>query len=860
MRALSTFVRRVHLRHWSARRLRTALTLLGVTTGVTLVVAIAVINSTLLSTVEDTARTMAGSADIEVAASDSTGLRSNVIEKVEGVDGVRSAIPILRSYTTLRGPSAERRVLVLGATLGFHELFHRALAEERSLQITTEALTKDGIFLSSDTATSLGVSTGQPVTAEVPTGTDEFQMNGSFSGALVDALETGDIALMPLSTAQTSFDREGRVDSVYVIAEPEADLEQVEADISEVVGPYAIVGAPGARASGFEATLNGLASLSSTAGTVALFVSAFVVFNTMSMSVVERKREISLTLALGATKRQVIAGFVGEAVVLGGIACLIGIFGGALLAKVMVQPGLDGLRVFALTAVADAHLEWSHALIGLGSGIGVSAVAAYLPARRILKVAPVEALRPQGSYEGASRTPSKMVSIVRTAVGVLLLVVGIGIGPLIDSGTTTGTWLTSALLLALLVGCTLILPTAVRIPVAILRVIRPRSGWLPVRLAADSLHRSIARTTVTIGALVFTLGIVIGVGGSLDSYRSEWFRAARSWYGGPLHVSSPSFVSLGSDQPLPATLTTELQTIDGVENVYAARYRIINIDGRQTTIYVVPYAEQTDDPGLTTYGQDFRQDVARVHDRGEVVISALAAKERGIGVGDEISIPTPTGQVELAVGAIANDLNPLHSMYLSNEAFLEHWRTPAVDRFELTLEEDADLPAIVSEIRRVAGDQGIPVAIKTKARLIADTFAPISEMFSVARAIQLAALIVAALAIANTMFITVLERRWEIGLQRAVGMDGSSVTRTLLFEAGAIGLIGGIGAWIVGVSVGFLMIAEMQHAYAFSFPFEIPLALMVFTLVLGGLIALLAGVHPSRSAIRTPIVEALRYE
>jgi putative ABC transport system permease protein len=133
-------------------------------------------------------------------------------------------------------------------------------------------------------------------------------------------------------------------------------------------------------------------------------------------------------------------------------------------------------------------------------------------------------------------------------------------------------------------------------------------------------------------------------------------------------------------------------------------------------------------------------------------------------------------------------------------------------------------------------------------------------MFSVARAIQLAALIVAALAIANTMFITVLERKWELGLQRAVGMDGGSVARALLTEAGAIGLIGGIGSWVVGLAIGLLMVSEMQHAYAISLPFQIPFDLMALTLGVGGTIALVAGAYPSRTALRMPIVEALRYE
>ena len=477
-----------------------------------------------------------------------------------------------------------------------------------------------------------------------------------------------------------------------------------------------------------------------------------------------------------------------------------------------------------------------------------------------MNVAPVEALRPQSAYQVASDGTDRGLSIPRLLLGAALITAGVASGPMIDSALENAAWVTNAALLGLLCGCTLILPAAVKLAVYLMRVVIPRAGGVSPRLALDSLRRESGRTTVTVGALVFTLGIVIGVGGALESYKSEWFRSARAWYGGPVHVTSPSFVSLGSDQPLPATMQPELESLDGVADAYPARYRVVNIDGRQTTIYIVPYVEQAGDAGMPAYGQGFRNGVGSILDDGRIVISSLASEKKGLEVGDTLDVPTPTGGASFEIGAVTSDLNPLDSMYLSNEMFLEHWEAPAVDRFELTLDPGADVEEVMAAVRRSAEGEGIPVSVRTREELIGNTFAPIDQMFSVARAIQLAALLVAALAIANTMFITVLERKWEVGLQRAVGMDGGSVTRTLLSEAGAIGIIGGLGAWVVGLVTGLMMVSDMERAYNFSFPFEIPLDLMAITLVVGGVIALVAGAFPSRAALRTPIVEALRYE
>ncbi|MGH2755391.1 MAG: FtsX-like permease family protein [Actinomycetota bacterium] len=861
MKAFGAFVRRINLRHWARHRLRTALTVLGVTTGVTLVVAIAVINSTLLSTVEDTALALAGTADIEIAAADSTGLSTETLATVSEVDGVEAAIPVLRTYSRLDGPSGSRRVLILGTTYNFHDLFPNDGAGGSGIEISAGVLSHRGVLLADRTAASLGASAGDPLSAEVRDGSTNLTMAGTFSGPLVDALETGDIGVMPLHTAQNVFSRGGRVDSIYVIGDDDAGSAELTSAISEAVGPSAIVGSPGARAAGFEEALTGVATLTSLAGTVALFVSAFVVFNTMSMSIVERRREISLTLALGATRRQVIAGFVGEAAVLGIGASIIGCVAGTLLAQVMVQPGLDGLRVFTITAVAGATLEWFHVLLALVSGVVVSVVASYLPARRILKVAPVEALRPHGAHQALTPDGSKgKRQTMRWIAGISLLAVGTLFGIVTGSNPEDGAWTTNLALLALLAGTTFLLPMAVRVAIEILRRLLPRAAGVSARLAIDSLHREPGRTTVTIGALVFTLGIVIAVGGALDSYEAEWYRSARSWYGGPIQISSPSYVSLGSDQPLPASFEETLENTDGVGDAYAARYRVVNIDGRQTTIYVTPYIEQSQDPNVPAYGRGFRENVANVLEEGDVVISALSAREKGLEVGDTFAVPTPTGAVSFEVGGIVSDLNPLDAFFLSNETFLEHWQESAVDRFEVTIEPGSSQAQVMENVRDAARAGGIPVRVRTQQQLLSDIWDPIDQMFSVARAVQLCALIVAALAIANTMFITVLERRWELGLQRAVGMDGASVTKTLLAEAGTIGLIGGLGAWIVGLVTGYLMVGDMKRAYAFSFPFELPYDLMALTLVVGGVIALGAGAYPSRAALRTPIVEALRFE
>ncbi|MGH2729955.1 MAG: ABC transporter permease, partial [Actinomycetota bacterium] len=213
-----------------------------------------------------------------------------------------------------------------------------------------------------------------------------------------------------------------------------------------------------------------------------------------------------------------------------------------------------------------------------------------------------------------------------------------------------------------------------------------------------------------------------------------------------------------------------------------------------------------------------------------------------------------------AVGDVFYDLNPLDSFYMGAETFLEYWHDASVDRFEITVDEGIDPASVVPDLERMLRAENIPGEVRTREEFVGDVFKAIEANFSVARGVQLAALIVAALAIANTMFISILERRWEHGLQRAVGMDQRRLTRILLTEAGIIGLVGGTGAALLGLAMGVVMVKDMEFTFAFAIPFEPSWNLVALAMVVGTVIAGLAGSYPSREAARVPIIEALRYE
>jgi putative ABC transport system permease protein len=862
VRGLLAFLWRVNGRHLVEKRLRTLLTVAGVAAGVALVTSITVINSTLLSSVRESIRSLAGAAEIEVAAPAETGLPERTVRTVEAVDGVESAVPVSRTTAHLTGPGGEVDTMVLGVTLDFVTLFPSGLGDAGRVALEGGlGLDGRGIVLSEQVAGSLGVAIGDEIEAETPSGNVSLTVTGVSSGPGIALLNGGDVGTMTLPAAQEAFEKHGSVDSVYVVVDPEHPVADVEDGIEEALDGGAIVGPPGERGEAFERTFESIAALTSLAGAVSLFVALFVVYNTMSIALAERRRELSMAVALGAKRRQLFAAFLAEAGLVGSVASVAGVAGGILLARVLVARAVDQFAAVGIRTTGPIAVRPWHVLLGLAAGIAVSLAGAFLPARRILGVAPVEALRPDAGTEWARLRPGALkprAAVALGSVAVVLCLVGMGLY------VRTGAYPVAVVALtAGLGGVTMMLPVAVPLGVKTLKPAFSRVFGTAGRLATDALEKNAGRTAVTVGSLVLTLGLVIGVGGAVESFDRQFRDFARHWYSQPLYVQTNSYSGgVESDQPLSGRFLEPLEEVEGVDNILPFRYANLTADGEQVIAYVHPTAGEARADvleGLAVGGVD-AEPLVRALERGEVVVARQMAERRGLEAGDSLAIATPQGVEDFTVGGLFNDLASFDSMYIAAETYRRHWHDDRADAFGVDPTPGVSVGELERRLEELVEAEGIPARVIRKEDQIENISATVDQIFSIAEGIQLAALTVAFLTIVNTMFTAVLERRWEFGLQQAVGMGRRQLGRTVVLEAGAIGLIGGIGAVVLGAALGLLMLASMNFLYSFDIPYRPPWGLFVFSLVAGTLIAAVSAIYPRRLATRLQIVECLRYE
>lgn len=473
----------------------------------------------------------------------------------------------------------------------------------------------------------------------------------------------------------------------------------------------------------------------------------------------------------------------------------------------------------------------------------------------------MESLRPVAAYEGRSAPFAGTRRPRALAFGLTMLLVG-AIGALASARQeSVQIGLVAGFMIALMAGMTLLLPHFVAAATAVVRPLLLRFGTSG-RLAADVQTRNPGRTALTVGALLLTSALVVGVGTAIQSYEQQFATRAGGWFGAPLYVQTDSYTGLQSDQPLPASLADRFRDVPGIAAVYPMRYAVVDLGTEPLVIYAWAVAEAADDGvtrTLSSTGGDQEAFVAAMRG-GSVMASRYFGQRYDLDAGDEVTLPTGAGSRSFAIADLFDDLSPISSMFMEYRTYADTWNDDMADRFAVLTLPGADRASVAGAIGDVIETEGIPARVLTREQIVDELLGSIRSLVALAQAIQLAGLLVAGLAVANTMFTTVLERRWEFGVQRTVGMERRQLGRIVLLESGAIGVIGAIGGVLAGLMIGFLMTRAMHAGFAWRVPFDASPPLLAAALIGSTLVAIASGAYPSRLAARGEIIAALRYE
>ena len=686
---------------------------------------------------------------------------------------------------------------------------------------------------------------GDSVTILLQGPAQEFTVVGIATFGSADTALGATMAMFDLATAQEVLAEPGKLNAIGVLAEDGVSQTELRDRIAAVLPDSAEVltgeqlteeqQSDVADALGFFNTFMLVFAM------IALFVAAFIIYNTFSILVAQRTREMALLRALGARKRQLLGSVLIEALVVGLVASAIGVVAGIGVASLLKQM-LSALG-FGIPAGGIAF-QPSTAYYGILVGVGVTMISAVIPARRASRIAPMAAIRQAAiGQTGDARRRHLSGAVVLTA-GVALLAWGLFGSP---SNAAAIIGFAAALVF---VGVSAISPLIARPFSRIVGAPIARVGGVPGELAQENAMRNPRRTSTTAAALMIGIGLVGAISIFAESAKASIAATIDDAFVGDVVVDSGSF-GFGGLSP---ALADELNERPEVEAASGVRVGFAEIDGEAELFYGIDPSTMG---GIIDVGV-VEGDIAGL-DENDLAVHTDRAADEGWELGDTVAMRFPetgTQEFEIAVLFADNDLTG-GDYFVGNPAFEENVPDVFDTQVYVLRNPDFTTDEAVAAVESVAaGYANAEVQnLEEYKQSQADT---INQLLNLVYALLALAIIIALIGIANTLALSTVERTREIGLLRAVGMTRRQLRRSIRWESVIIALLGTTLGLGVGLFFGWVIVQALADDGIGQL--RIPIAQLAVVVVLAALAGVLAAANPSRRAANFTILRAIAAE
>jgi putative ABC transport system permease protein len=827
--AAASRLRVFSLRELAVHRRRTLASIAVMAVSAMYLVAILGIFGSITGSVNRLTDGIAGVAALEVSGITDAGFPDTITADVAAVPGVAAAVPMIRtSLSTASGP-----ILLFGADANIAALGGALKDAVGQQQLAAPSSVPNGV--------RVGPGIGRRKGDTFQLGSATVTVTDVLGGKQLADLNGGHYVLAPLALAQNVAARQGQLDSILITTKPGADLAQVRSAVTAAVNGRAIVADPSMRAARAGDGVKMMNYMALMGVGVALVVGAFLVYTTVTMAITQRRPVISMLRAIGGRRTTIVRDMLAEAAILGVIGGAVGSGLGILMGRLAI-----GRLPPAITQGVEARIEYWLPSYAIPAAVMVTAltsvVASAMAARQVYKVSPIEALAPVG-VSAADRVP-RWLRIV-CGIGAVAVLAASILVVLNQRGGLAFAAMNAVFCAEIALGFALTAPI-VNATAATARVFGSVGA-----LAAATIERAPRRvwaTAMTVLIAVLTTIVITGT-------NTDMIRSAR----GILSSAADVDVWVSANPPdsyptdaLPHGLSEKVAAVPGVAHVTEGAFGFAVVGG--TRVMLDGFSPGTADPLYHALDQQTRGEV--LAGRG-VVLSQNLGKIFHVRAGDQLRMQTPHGVQQTTVLAVV----PYFSTVIGTVGMgLDQMRTwfdrPVTTTLQIAAAPGVDARRLLTEIRGVVP---APNYVYDGRAELAGLEAPMHQSMFIANAVWIIVVFVAAVALLNTLTLSVLERRRELGVLRAMGSTRRFALQMVLAEAAGIGVVGGVLGLVFGLTDQWLFSLVSGDMMNFQVSFRPSPMALVFTI--GAVaISLLGSVPPARRAARLNIIEAVSVE
>jgi len=856
--------RLLRLFSWRPARRRPLRTLLGaasVALGTALFVSAEVANSTVLRAFEETGERIGGRAKFRITFAGGAGVDEAALAKLDAIPGVVAA-PVLQRSAALSEPK-DGPVLVMGVDFWKDRLLRlydfRVPPQDLAAFVAT-AFRSDGVVVTRRFADRHRLAPGASIVLDTPQGRARLAVTGIVEDEGPARVFGGNFMVMGLATAQRLFTQPGLVDQIDVAPPDGAGLEETRGLLEAALGPAYSVQPILRKSAVFEDALSRVRALV-IVSVVALVVGLFIVYNSVSVSVVERLRDLAILRSVGALRRQVMRLVLVEWTVIGFVGSAAGLAAGYGLARLLVS--LSARTANALTLSIDVRetvLTLPTAIAAILAGTAVSFLAALAPAREAMRVPPA------GLLGEASAPGRDAPRYVRSFLAGMALI-GAGAALVLGFYLKLPPFGGMAATVLIFVGVALVLP---QMTIWISHVARPalrRVFRIEGRLAADNVAKYPARTALTTIALGGALSMMVASQSFLTSLKASadaWMADAFPF---DLSVNGTDLsTQLYSPARFPDSLAADVASVPGVHSLYTVALHHQPFRGQEVLIVAIDIEAMFRmhvERGLPARLKKLEDPAhrARLVSGEEIVVSENFMNRHGAGPGTVLELNTAEGPRRFRVALAVEDYSwPSGTIVMDRSAYRRLWKDDLLVYIDVRVAPGTSVDDVRARLAdRIKGTHTAFIYTPGEIRAIAQR--TLEDAFRLADVQVVIAVLIGFLGILNTLLISVLRRTREIGLLRAVGATRRQIRRTVTVEsllmaaaAGAIGAVAGVAG------AAFPLRLHTVQVTGYWIPLTIPWGWLAASLAGALVLGFVASLLPAGRAARLNILDAIAYE
>jgi putative ABC transport system permease protein len=843
---------RLMLRPLLQEPVRAILTVLAVTLGVAVVLAIDLAGAAATGSFRASMETLAGDNNLEVIASG--GVPESVVGAIATLPysirispRIEDSAVILDTKQTI--PLVGLDLVAEGSSNKNGAIFGSSWSEtvSPSEDVIRDLQHSDSIWVGASLAKKPGDHLGLLINDQV----HDFTVRGVYA----DSNGSESAIVMDLAAAQRALNRYGRLDRILLKTPEVPGLEQWQQRVRAALPAGVEVRSQGTGTNENRRMLAAFRWNLRLLSYIALIVGAFLIYNTISVSVVRRRPETGIVRALGASRGAVLVAFLGEAAFFGLAGAALGLPLGRVMASGAVRLMAATVESLYVSSRPGAiELSLGSVVLAFLIGVGVAVVSAYSPAREASLVSPVEAMA-RGRREYTARVHKSRNLWLALILGILA------------AAATRVPAIEGKPVFGYLAAVLLVVASALAIPAFTDAVISGSSRWLgktlgvEALLAAQSLSASLRRTSVLVGALSTAIAMMTSVGIMVGSFRETVLIWMNDRLPADLYLRPAGEPAPDRHPTVSLELADKISKLPGIAGVDRLRAYEISYDGMPATLASVDLSALRSDHQSNFFsGRPTEQVLSQIRNADAVVASEPFTYKHHVRAGDTITLALGTARPSFRIVDVYYDYGSERgSILMDRQTMLRYLPDPAPSNLAIYVAPHAVVETVREEITQASA--GYRVLLFSNRDLRTEAIRIFDRTFAITYALEAVAVVVAVMGIAGALLALVIDRRREIGLLRFLGAAAGQVRKQILVEAGLLGLLANFAGLALGFALSLILIYVInKQSFGWTIRFHWPVAVLPGAISVVYVATVLAGLYPAQVAVRLNPIEAVHEE